>query len=285
MGKVYLGWPNRLTDSGATLTGGSWLAALPLSNVLDRCPSVIARSSDADTASTQFDLTLATERVLRSFALVNHTLSQNATWRIKLGTSLGASDVFDSGALPVWRLNFNNDLLEWESDGWWEGSYDDDFVGHPFAAIYLAPQELSARYLRIEINDTANPAGYIQIGRLFAGGGISPEYGMAYGASDQWEDSSVIEASIGGSEYFDARRRCRVARFAIEAINQTTEFRQFYEMQRRLGTTGEVLYLPNDSDLSASQLTGFVGRLRQLSAIEYPFYLHRRCGFEVKELL
>ena len=282
MGKVFLGWPNRMTDDGAALSGGSWLTALPLNNLLDRTPSVIARSSNLLAASTQFDLTLPNARVMKSFSLVNHNLTQGAMWRIKVGTALGASDQYDSGWLPVWNLNFDNNLLEWESPSWWAGSYDDDFIGHPFAAIHLAPLNPAGAFLRIEISDTSNPAGYVQIGRLFAGGGISPAYGMGYGMSDSWEDSSVIESSIGGSEYFDERRRGRVVRFELPLIEHS-EFRQFYELQRRLGTTGEVLYLPDDSDMTACQLTGFVGRVRQLSAIEYPHF--RKQAFELKELL
>lgn len=285
-GKIYLGWPNRMTDTGAALSGGSWLAALPRDNLLDRTPTVVARSTSLSTAHTQFDLTLPTSRVLKAFALVNHNLSQSALWRVSVGSTLGASDAHSSGWLPVWRLSFDNDLLEWESDGWWAGSYDDDFVGHPFAAIHLASGSPAGRYLRIEIDDASNADGYVQIGRLFAAGGISPEYNMIYGMSDAWECPSLADAAIGGSEYFDERRSARVARFELPAIDQTTsEFRQFYEMHRRLGTTGEVLYLPDDADMEACQLTGFVGRLRQLSPIEYPFINRRKLGFEVKELL
>jgi hypothetical protein len=118
MSKIYIGWPNRMTDAGAALSGGSWLAALPLSNLLNRTPTVIARSTNLLAASTQFDLTLPAARVLRSFALTNHNLSLSASWRVTLGTALGGSDIYSSGWLPVWRLNFDNDLLEWESASW-----------------------------------------------------------------------------------------------------------------------------------------------------------------------
>lgn len=285
MGKLYLAWPNRMTDTGAALSGGSWRATLPLSHLLVRTPTVIARSVDLAPASTQFDLTLPATRAVKAFAFVNHNLSPAAQWRITLGSSLGASDAHDSGWLPVWRLSFDNGVLEWESDGWWSGAYDDDYVGHPFAAIYLAPGTPAARFVRVEISDPDNPAGYVQIGRFFAGGGISPEFNMIYGMSDGWDDSSVVETAIGGSEYFDERRRARTVKFELPYISQDTEFRQFYEMHRRLGTTGEVLYLPDAADMAACQLTGFVGRMRQLSAIEYPYYRARTLGFELKELL
>lgn len=283
--KVFLGWPNQLAGQGVTLSGGSWLSDLPLNNILDRTPTVIARSSDLLSASTQFDMTLPSTKVLKSFALVNHNLSLSAVWRIRLGSTLGASDVYDSGVLPVWSMNFDSDLLEWESDSWWEGDYDDDYIGHPFAAIHLATSSPAAQYMRIEIIDPSNTHGYIQIGRAFAGSGITPNVGMAFGMSDSWENESIAETSIGGSEYFDERRSFRVAKFTIDAIDQDTEFKYFYELHRRLGTTGEILFLPDYTDIAACQMTGFVGRLRQLASFEYPFYKLRSLGFEIKELL
>ena len=285
MGHVFIGWPNRLTDSGAALSGGDWAPTLPLSNILNRTPSVIARSVDLDEASTQFDLTLPADRVLKAFALTNHNLTISATWRLSVGTTLGGADQYDSGWLPAWMLNFDDGLLEWESPSWWPGSYDDDYIGHPFASIHVANGNPAGRYLRVEISDPSNPEGYVQLGRLFAGSGIEPAYNMTYAFSQGWVDTSTSEAAIGGSEYYDERRRYRQVAFELPWIDQTTEFRQHYEMQRRLGTTGECLYLPDIADMAACQLTGFVGRMEQLSPIEYPFFRKRRIAYKMRETL
>ncbi len=48
-----------------------------------------------------------------------------------------------------------------------------------------------------------------------------------------------------------------------------------HEMQRLLGTVNEVLYLPYPEDLGESQRYGFIGRLSELSAIEYPYFNSR----------
>ena len=48
---------------------------------------------------------------------------------------------------------------------------DDDHIRHPYIAPMLLPTWYSARYVRwIEIDDTTNPDGYIQIGRVLSAG-------------------------------------------------------------------------------------------------------------------
>lgn len=282
MGKLYLGWPNR-AGAGATVSGGSWLPALPLSNLLTREMTDIARSDGLSNAVIDFDL--GTSRTLRAFALCNHNLTRTAVWRIQLGSAAGLADIYDSGDQVVWRISFDTGELEWEDNNWWKGNYDDDAVGHPFAAIFMANADHSARHMRITITDDFNPSGYVQLGRVFAGNGISPRFNMAYGAGEKWETLSQVESAPGGTDFFDERRAYRVSQFTIDHIDQQTEFASFYEMQRRLGTTGEVLFIPSDGDMAASQLRGFVGRMRQLSPIEYPYFNARKQAFELKELL
>lgn len=283
MGKLYLGWPNRADAGSATVGGGSWLAARPASRVLTREMTDVARSNGL--ANVVLDFDFGTARTLRAFAIANHNMSRTAVWRIQLGNTVGGAEVFDSNDQAVWHINFDTGVLEWEDNNWWAGNYDDDAVGHPFAAIYLAPADYAARYVRITISDDLNPAGYVQLGRVFAGMGTSPQYNMSYGMGDSWESLSQVESTPGGTDFFAERRSFRVSQFTLDHIDQQTEFRTFYEMQRRLGVTGEVLYIPDDADMVASQLTGFLGRFRKLNAIEYPYFNSRKQAFEAKELI
>ena len=61
-----------------------------------------------------------------------------------------------------------------EDQFWWEGyTISDDYQGSPHWPAGSSPNWYSARYARIEISDSSNPAGFVQIGRLFIGGGLS----------------------------------------------------------------------------------------------------------------
>lgn len=283
MSQLFIGWPNRIDD--ATLSGGSWLSGLPLTNLKDRAMSHVARSTNATTGSTIIDIDLGQDRSLRAVALINHNLSQSGSWRIKLGTTAGASDIYSGAYQAAWFLSFDSSMLEWESNNWWPGIVDDEYIRHPYIAPIILPTWYSARYIRIEINDTANPDGYIQIGRLFIGSGISPTYGPAYGLQDGWDDLSQFDSTLSGSLIADLRRRRRWVNFSFECIDNTSEAPIFHEMLRRLGSFGEVLYLPNLANYQDCQRYGFVGRLRELSPIEYPYYRTRSIGLSVEELI
>ncbi len=282
-----IGWPNRIED--ATLSGGSWSSGLPLNNLKNRELAAVARSTNATTGSTAINLDLGQARTLRVVALVNHNLSQAAQFRVKLGTTSGGSDLFSGGYEPAWALTFDGQLLEWENDNWWMGAADNEFIRHPFMAVYLLPDWLSARYVRIEISDTGNADGYVQLGRVFVGSGSIPEYNASYGMQDDWEDLSEVDYNAEGEDTVVYRRSRRIVRFSLDHIGHlggnASEFATWYEMRRRMGGSREVLYIPNIADPIATQRTGFLGLMQKQSAITYPNYNTRSLGFEITERL
>ena len=99
---VFIGWPNRAAS--ATLSAGSWtgLANLNNSNYWE-----VARSTNASPANTVINIDIGSVKALRAVALAAHNLSANASWCIKLGTSAGASDIYDSGNQAVWAMAFD----------------------------------------------------------------------------------------------------------------------------------------------------------------------------------
>lgn len=231
------------------------------------------------------DLDLGQARSLRALALQNHNLSQAGSWRVKLGSSAGASDIYSGSYQSAWSLSFDSGQLEWGGNNWWDGMVDDDYIRHPYIAPMLLPTWYSARYVRIEISDAANPDGYIQMGRIFVGSGFVPALGARYGLSEGWEDLSRLDYTLSGALVADIGRRRRWAKFELGYIRQADEAPTVHEMLRRLGTAGEVLYLPNTSNWQDCQRYGFVGRLREMSAIEYPYVNARSIGLVIEELI
>jgi len=279
MGNILIGWPNRV-DS-ATLSGGSW--QLPLNNLKNRDQWVVARSTDLTTTNTVLNLDLGTVRNIRTIALVNHNLSKTATWKISLGTTLAGAEVYTSSWNAAWTLTFDENTMQWEDVSVWEGIVDDDFINYPYIVSFVLPDWYNVRYVRIEINDTANTEGYIEIGRLFVGGGFTPKYNAEYGLQDSWEDKSEIVESISGATLAVLNRRYRKVQFVLPMLAQT-EADIIHELQRRQGLYGEVLYIPDISDQSQNQRYGMLGRLSELSPIEYPYYKNRNVAFVIKEL-
>lgn len=277
---IILSYPNRA--SAATITGGSWSGALPVTNLANREMWKVARSTNALLASTKFNADLGTGKTLRCFALANHNLSASATWRITLGTTSGGSNVYDSGWMSVWRMAFN-DIVEWESITWWTGVAGDEYLRSPYAAMHAAPDIYTARYLTVEINDTANADGYVQIGRLFAGSALQPTYNASYGLQDGIKDLSTVDAAESGAFWGTERRRMRYTSLVLGWVTPT-EAQYIQEMQRSLGTIGEVLYIPYPADMGESQRWGYIGRMSELSPIDYPYYRVRSLPIKLEEI-
>lgn len=281
MANMALGFRNRAT-SGVTVSGGSWLAALPAANVLTSERAMVARSSDALTTSTRIDFDFGQQRAFSAVALCNHNISQAGTWRVTLGTTAGASDLFDSGSQAAWYLPFTG-AEEWESGNWW-GIAQDEYIGHPYCAIVLLATTTNARYMRIAVTDTANAAGYVQIGRVWAGEVWKPLYNDAYGRTLGHDDQSVVQVAVSGAPFADKQRRSRRVQFSLEAL-EMNERAWVSEISRRAGTVEEVLYLPDMADYTECQRYGFVGRMRQMAALEMRHPVLNAARFELTEWL
>lgn len=285
MANIMIGFPN-LTDI-ATLSGGSWEATLPRSNLQDRTLGRKARSADLLTASTQFDIDLTRDRNVRVIGLIAHNLTLNATYRLR-GSNVAnfSSTVYDSGWQEVWPVVFPYQTLEWEDDNWWSGKYtQEQLAGVNWNLIVVLPKNKIARYWRLELDDADNPAGYIEAGRAFIGPAWQPKNNASYGMGTQWETPSTVQATISGAEYFQRRNPARIVRFSFDWLSIDEGLGNAYEIQRRAGIDGEVLYIFDPLDSVHAIRRRFLGRMRQLNAIEHPYPLIHKVPVEIKELL
>jgi hypothetical protein len=288
-----LGFPN-LIDSAA-VSGGSWMSSLPLSNVKDRVLGRVARSADDSIASACMVINLNKACKIRALAAINHNLSVNAKFRVRASLNalaVGYADAdwqaqdYDSGWQDVWPVVYASNSQEWEDDNWWTGKYTtDEMAGYTPSLIHLLPADILVQVVRLEFNDTLNPAGYVQVGRVFAGPVWQPSINMGTGASLGWETDTDGQKAIGGAEYFQRRTPYRVASFVINYLSVDEAFGRAFEMQRQAGVDREILFIHDPDDTLHALRRRFLGRLRELSAIEYPYSLYNSAAFKVKEIL
>ncbi len=268
MSNILLAWKNRA--DAATLSAGSWTN---LNNLKTSDIGKKARSTNALAASTLFAVDLGASYTLRCIGLRNHNLSTAATVRFRTAaanTLPGGANNHDSGTVNALRMTFQGDT----PTNWGE-QYD---VSDVFAAV-------TARYLYIEITDTANAAGYVEIGRLFIGTGLQPAKNASYGGLQGGRtELSAVNASVVGRIFGVERRRQRSEKFALEWLTQT-EADHIHEMQASVGQLGEVFYVPDPADMAYSQRYGGLGTLAELGPIAYPYPLTRSIPFEWKEKL
>lgn len=193
---------------------------------------------------------------------------------------------YDSGWNDVWPVVYPWGTLEWEDDNWWTGKYTlEETKGYTAELIHLLPAGKTLRYWRVELSDPSNPDGYIEAGRLFIGPVWQPKFNMSYGASLAWETKTGIDEAVGGSEYFRTSTPYRVGKFTLNHMNQDEAFSRAFELMRQAGIDREVLFIFDPDDTVHALRRRFLGRLRTLSAIDFPYYNTNSAAFEVKELL
>lgn len=272
--RTVFGWPI-YSDASVTYTptfsNGTWSSALPLTNLQYRTPSKVARSSAATTASAKLDCDLLTTRAIGVVALVNHNFSSAALVRVRGASDSGfAAVVYDSG---------------WVA-GWPSGVTAEDLNGlRP--AFWLAPSSTqSARYWRVEIDDTANTAGYLEIGRLIIAGryesGQRPMTNAALGIED---GSSSHPTDSGAATIVDRRPSRRVAKFGFSDITESEAFASAWKMQRQLGTSGQVFFVWDADETTYAYEHAFLAVLRNLSALDWAQAAYLSAAYELVEEL
>lgn len=285
MANFKLLWDQK-TD-GVTLSGGSWEADLPLTNVQDRLLQKTARSTDASISSTKFDIDLLKSTSVQSLILVNHNLDEDALIRIKLSddATFTTSD-YDSGWVNVYKSVFSVDSVEWENDNFWFGRLaSGDLAGYSLNYIHLLDVPYSNRYIRVEIDDTANSDGYVDIGRLWVTPVFEFDFNAIYGATISWNDPTVVSTAIGGSTFFDDRAKKRNYRFSTDMMSVTESMESIFEIQRSKGISGEIFILPDSDDSINIFRTSFLGRMTKLAGITNHFFKRNKSDFSIEELL
>lgn len=282
-----IGFPNNI-DS-ATLSGGSFTAGLPLANLQTRKLKEVARTTNAAKANTYVQIALPKPRASRILSLVNHNFSTAARYRVRGSNAgpIGDADVcpYDSNWLDVWPIVYPYGTKEWEDPNWWGGRYStEELSGYSATLVHLFSKAMLYQYWRIDIDDTANPIGYLQWGRMFIGPAWQPAINMSWGASIAWETDTDVQKSLGGAESYDVRSPYRVQRYKLDAMTRDEAMSNAFEIQRRAGIDKEVLWVSDPDDTVHALRTRFLARIRSLSPIEYPYFNNNTTAFELKEL-
>jgi hypothetical protein len=274
-------------DQGA-LSGGAWVSGLPLTNLQDRVLGKVARSANVFTSSTQFLADIGPDMPARVIGLVAHTLSLSASVRIRASNdNTFATTLFDSGWQDAWPAVYDTVSLEWQALNWWSGKYlDRQRQGYTWNYILDIGQSINAEYWLVEIDDTGNPAHFVQLGRLFIGDAWQFTCNMQYGSTSlAWEDGSAVQESRSGAESFDKRAKFRVVRFTTNFMQIDEAMSEAFDIQRQAGITEEVIFMYDPADTLHRLRRQFMGRIRTLSPIEYPTLAGMSTPWEIKELL
>jgi len=269
MGNTLISYPDRTL--AAQLSGGSWQVGAGLINLQNPLLSAVARSTSAAAASSIVQVDLGSALPIQAISLCGHNLTTAATVQARgysnsTYTTLVAGA--DSGSVLAWPAGFT----------------DQDVLDHPKNWTYCFSSSKTARYWKIEITDTANPDGYIELGRLWIGEGtFNPALGISYGLSLGYESRDVITESLGGVPWGEKRtpRRSLIATFNTLTA---AEKRKALIMQKVLTETSEALFV---TDLAADPedmlLESFPCFLAKPSPLQYPYFSNTVLPIQVIE--
>jgi hypothetical protein len=282
---AIFGFPRHTPD--VTWSGGSWETDYPRTNLGTLPLARVARSTDATTASTQVVGTFSRDRPLSLIGIVRHNLSAAATYRLRVYGDAGLSTlVYDSTATDVWPAVYPSETLEWEDDRWWDGKYtDEEIEGYTWTRPIWLGQVYLARAFLLEIFDTANPDGYVEIGLLEVSEGRPVSVNLGYGYQEGWRFRSTGVEAIGGARYFDRRDKPRTVRGEINYLGRNEAMARFFEMQRQQDLDVPLLYFPFPDETVHWLRTAFLATLDDPGPIAYTAKSRNSVPIALREML
>jgi hypothetical protein len=192
--------------------------------------------------------------------------------------------VWDSGTFDVWPVITTWGALPWGSSGLWYGKLSpEDRDSYPIP-LRATANSIVARYLLIEISDTGNADGYIELSRLFVSRGIQPTRNFTFGAQLGWLDNSQVKQSLGGANFYDERTKQRTAQLAIEHLPEDESLGLFFDMMLKLGRTKQIFIELDPDDTFHLHRRSFLCTLETLQPIEYTSHARQRVLFQFKEV-
>ncbi len=251
----------------ATVSGGSWLAGLPLANLQTSELAKRARSTTAGTADTRIRLDHGSAVALRVVWIAAHNLSASAQARVLRGTTSGGSEVYAGTLANVWNITPAGGI-----------------TGETYGVCIVLPNNAAARYTTIEISDAGNAAGYVEIGQVLAGDALTPARGPSVGLQHGLRDLSTVTEAESGAPWLTVRRKQRAVSMVLDLID-ATDADTLQDMRQAIGTHGQAVYLPSLVDMAQTQRWGFVGRMSELSPIDYPYARYHTVPLKLTEWL
>lgn len=272
MGKTLLGYPDytRATTTLVSNVGGvEWDTTLPLTNLRTQLLSHVARSATAATNATWWKLDMGEVMPTRVVSLMGHNISVDGTVRVRGYLANGTTVAYDSGTVRVWPASFTVADVAANPNNW----------TLPLASV------VNAQIWRVDVYDSTNSAGYIQIGRCWISPAWNPTVGVSYDSNILYEPRSIPEESLGGELWFDTRLPRRVAAIAFPDLSDV-EKRTGALIQKNISNSSEMLYVENYEHAAEDMLLwAFPVTAKQYDPLKSPYFGSSEMAMVIVEII
>jgi hypothetical protein len=206
---------------GATLTASSAESTLPVTLLQNPDPAAKWRATGCTAESVTIDLGLIAE--CDTLELIGHNLSADGKIRARTGLASGdttTNPLRDTG----WQSPWPASGMPFEEGGW------------PSFLSLLRWSSVLCRYIRLDIADPSNPAGYVEAARVFVGKGFQLMYDVDQNLGLSLDSPDQQSRSEYGKTFIDPRGNApRRFTLPITAVNDGDLKRSLFELQRYSG--------------------------------------------------
>lgn len=237
---------DNLADGGGVVFTASHEAGDFVVENLAKGDVTLAWRADNQTPNVVIDLGAAAAIGVVGF--INSTIEDGATWRIRGATTeadLTAAPGDDSGTIAAWPAAASTTIAGYVN---------------PLLVISAEP---SYRWWRIDIDDSASSATFIDFGRLLLGTRRILTFNWQYPFGLGLADRSVIVQSEGGQPDSRVRRRARTMTVKLR-FTKADLLGWAYPMALEDGITGDVLFVAEPDDPDNFHLGTIWGRVKAL---------------------
>lgn len=237
----------------ATASGGTWSTAFPLANLLTEEKYVAAPARclmPASLAASQFQLIWTEPQIISLVSLFFHTLSLGSKYRLTATTlddAAFAAPLVQTGWEWVYPSLYDPEDL----DGLAENAISGTLLASEIALVkqhLFAPiDEVLAQRLRVELDDQANPAGFVDIGGVHVAAGFSPAINFERARDLRVKARDLVDEAPSGRRFAERRDPMRIYTTRYAQLSDP-EARRFVDAALRVRTTGTVLFTPDVDD-------------------------------------
>ncbi len=169
---------------------------------------------------------------------------------------------------------------------WPSGATLETLTGLNVAAVFIVPASFNpARIWTVQIDDTTNPTGFVDVARLVIAGGYQPSVNLSIGAKAGIETDTVRIVTDGGASIFQTKPIRRNDVFTIDKLAQSETFATIRKMQRLLGISGQFFFVFDPADTTLMFERAYLCVLKQLDPIDHPVFQLRTIPFSLVEEL
>ena len=210
--------------------------------------------------------------------LISHKAQSGSEKSLAEMQALTSADIayynpYDSQWTDVYGVAYPATATLWGDDvGGQVISAEQFAAGEREDIIEILEADRVLRYVSLEIDDTTNADGYVEAGRLVVAPAYQTTVNMDAGATFGYETSSTREETDGGATFHNDRPRRRVTNIAFDGTVAADEaLVQMLEMDRRLGTSGQFLWVFDPADTYHMHRRSYLATLKELSLLEMPY--------------